>query len=301
MFNSGGPPRLGAAPALGAGATGPSGGNNNYLQLLENYGRLIAGQEGQLATLREQRAGLAGELEAARRQRDAATELASTARARTAALEAERRTKECDLHAIKARNDALRADIEARRSQLEGLKQQQGESKELFVTRCMQLEQEVRAVLAEHTAAAAAAAATTAAAAAAAGAPGGGAVYDGGDDGRNQVDQLGPVAAAAAAAEAASSSPQLGAACGMLSGREGNGGSGPSLQLVPGLTVAAPALAPQALAAGPGGSGPQLQQHSGGGGGGATPASGEGLPSASQEGVGEGAFGSQLPCGPHTQ
>ena len=63
----------------------PTGGN--YLQLLDNYGRLIAGQEAQLAALREQRAAVAAELEAARQQRDAAAELASTARARTAALE----------------------------------------------------------------------------------------------------------------------------------------------------------------------------------------------------------------------
>ncbi|KAG2441770.1 hypothetical protein HXX76_003383 [Chlamydomonas incerta] len=261
MLNSGGgPPRLGAGPGPSLGIGGSSGGN--YLQLLDNYGRLIAGQEGQLAALREQRAALGGEVQAARQQRDAAAELASTARARTAALEAERRTKESDLHAIKARNDALRCDVESRRAQLEQLKRQQGDSKEGFVDRCMQLEQEVRAVLAEHAAA-------TPAPGTRSGTTPTTATGPGTSDSRNPLDQ-GPVTVPAALSGA-------GFGCG------GGGGGAPSLVLEPGLTTMMVVEASE--------QGGSAHKHAGGG--------GEGL---SQEGAGEGGFGSQLPYGQgHTQ
>ncbi|KXZ42320.1 hypothetical protein GPECTOR_162g135 [Gonium pectorale] len=143
----------GAGGGLGAGASSlgqPGNSADSYYRMLETYGTQIAQQEAQLVRLREQRAAIAAEIESARQQRDAAAELAAAARSRTAGLQAERRTKEADLQAIQDRNGSLRTEVEALRGQLEEIRQQEYGKKAEFVHRCMQLEAQIRSVLAAH-------------------------------------------------------------------------------------------------------------------------------------------------------
>ncbi|EFJ44467.1 hypothetical protein VOLCADRAFT_95413 [Volvox carteri f. nagariensis] len=155
--------------SFGGGGLGGAASADNYYRLLEHYGNLIAGQESQLAKLRQQRQALAAAAEGARQQRDAEAELAAAARARAAALQAERGTKQAELNAIQARsctahlsvqerNDSMRSEIQSLRNQLEALRETQYVNKEAFVERygnwggsglsCLRVEAQIRAVLA---------------------------------------------------------------------------------------------------------------------------------------------------------